>query len=118
MGPGMLLPVELNFTLRAMSERHRVSVWTIRPSQSACPQAVLLLVQSPGCALEFTPAEGVALRLGDIDNLAIRKAIGADVAISLRTFARKRSTETNCRQGVYDESERQWMSPTTVHSLV
>jgi len=38
-------------------------------------------VQNPGCAVEFAPAEGLALRPRDIDNLSIGKAVRAYLAI-------------------------------------
>src|SRR4029077_7234668 len=97
--PVSFLSVEFDFTRRATSERRRVSIWTICPSQCACPRAVVLLMQNPGCAIEFAPAKRVAFGSRDIDNLSIRKAIGSDLAIISRTafrFAGNSGTDKNC----------------------
>jgi len=56
-------------------------------------------MQSPGCAIEFTPAKRVAFGSRDIDNLSIRKAIGSDLAITSRTafrFVGNSGTDTSC----------------------
>ena len=79
--PVGFLTIEFDFTGRAMSKRRRVSIWMICPSQRACPRVVALLMQNPGCAIEFTPAKCLTFGSPNIDNRSIRKAIRADLAI-------------------------------------
>ncbi len=51
-------------------------------------------MQDPGYAIEFTPAKCVGFGSRDIDNLSIRKAIRADLAII--RFPGSRFTGNNC----------------------
>src|SRR5207253_10918987 len=90
--PMSFLTVEFDFTRRAMSERRRVSIWMICPSQCACPRTVALLMQDPGCSIEFAPAKRVAFGSCDIDDLSARKAIGSNLAITSRAAFRDRKS--------------------------
>ena len=74
-------------------------------------------MQNPGGAVEFTPAKRVAFRSRDINDLSIRKAIRADLAIiGPRTFRLIGSgTDTSYQEGADDESARQRMNSKTGH---